>query len=65
MLHVPIVLCVHVCVCLGRLSEGRVFRVSLSDGIGRADHSAGPHRLQEHPLRVSVNIMLLKKWGGV
>lgn len=46
-------LCGRVSVCLGGLSEGRVFRVPVGDGAGRADHPAGSHRLQEHSLRVS------------
>lgn len=57
------ILCVYVglsrltmfclCVCSGRLSESRVLRVAVGDGAGWADHSAGSHCLQEHPLRVS------------
>lgn len=53
--------CFWVCFCvcyLGGLSEGRVLRVSVSDGAGWADHSARSHRLQEHPLRVSPLRML-------
>lgn len=44
---------VVVFVCSGRLSQSRVLRVAVGDGAGRADHPAGSHRLQEHPLRVS------------
>lgn len=70
MLSVPVVLlcvcvCMYVRVRLGGLSKGRVFWISLSDGVGRADHTAGSHRLQKHSLRVSPNIMsfLLKARG--
>lgn len=58
--------CVHVgpsqltmfclCVCAGRLSESRVLWVAVGDGAGWADHSAGSHCLQEHPLRVSQSV---------
>lgn len=46
-------MCVFVCFFPGGESEGRVFRVSVGHGAGRTDHAAGPHRVQEHSVRVS------------